>query len=113
MFWTGMRKGAVAHLGWDLLDQETAMLRLPPPGRKKRTTKAIPLPPGHPLRAILDRRWERRKERARATGRLEPLIFWRIYVAGHGLGCGPGTPSRCTSTASSLPPRRGRPGSPA
>jgi integrase len=78
-FWTGMRKGAIARLGWDLWDLETEMLRLPPPGRKKRTPKAIPLRAGHPLRAILDRRWKRRKERAKETGRLEPLIFWRVY----------------------------------
>jgi hypothetical protein len=78
-FWTGMRKGAVSRLGWDLWDHETEMLRLPPGGRKKRTPKAVPLRKGHPLRAILDRRWERRKERARETGKLEPLIFWRVY----------------------------------
>jgi integrase len=80
--WTGMRKGAVARLGWDLFDHETWTLRFPPPGRKKRTPKAIPLLPGHPLRAIIERRWKRRKERARETGRLEPLIFWRVY-SGH------------------------------
>jgi integrase len=78
-FWTGMRKGAIARLGWDLWDLETEMLRLPPAGRKKRTPKAVPLKKGHPLRAILDRRWDRRKERARETGKLEPLIFWRVY----------------------------------
>jgi integrase len=77
--WTGMRKGAIAALRWDQWDAETAMLRLLPPGRKKRTPRAIPLAPGHPLRAIIDRRWARRKARAKATGVLEPLIFWRIY----------------------------------
>jgi integrase len=78
-FWTGLRKGAIARLGWDLFDHETWTLRLPPPGRKKRTPKAIPLLPGHPLREIIERRWARRNERARETGRIEPLIFWRIY----------------------------------
>ena len=89
-FWTGMRKGAIARLGWELFDHETWTLRLPPPGRKKRTPKAIPLRPGHPLRAIVARRWERRKERAKETGRLEPLIFWRIYRGHPRKGLRPG-----------------------
>jgi integrase len=83
---TGMRKGAVAGLGWDLFDHETWTLRLPPPGRKKRTPKAIPLRPGSRLRAIIERRWARRNERARETGRIEPLIFWRIYRGSPRLG---------------------------
>jgi integrase len=78
-YWTGMRKGAIARLGWDLWDAETEMLRLLPGGRKKRTPKAVPLKAGHPLRAILDRRWARRLEHARETGTLVPLIFWRIH----------------------------------
>jgi integrase len=78
-FWTGMRKGAIARLRWDAWDYETEHLRLPPAGRKKRTPKTIPLRKGHPLRAIIDRRWQRRKERAKETGRLESLIFWRVY----------------------------------
>jgi integrase len=88
LFWTGMRVGAASRLGWDLWDQETGILRLPTPGRKKRTPKAIPLRKGNPLRVILDRRWERRKERGKETGRLEPLIFWRVHRGGptkHGL----------------------------
>jgi integrase len=89
-FWTGMRKGAIARLGWDLFDHETWTLRLPPPGRKKRTPKAIPLRPGHPLRAIIERRWDRRKERAKQTGRLEPLIFWRVYKGAPRKGLRPG-----------------------
>jgi integrase len=89
-FWTGMRKGAVARLGWDAWDLETEMLRLPPAGRKKRTPKAIPLRAGHPLRAILDRRWQRRKDRAKETGRLEPLIFWRVYRGAPTPGVRPG-----------------------
>jgi integrase len=89
-FWTGMRKGLIARLGWDLWDGETSMLRLPPPGRKKRTPQAIPLLPGHPLRAIIDRRWARRKERAQETGRLEPLIFWRIHKGAPRKGLRPG-----------------------
>ena len=80
--WTGMRKGAVSGLRWDQWDAETATLRLPPAGRKKRAPKTIPLRPGHPLRAILDRRWDRRRERAKETGRLEPLIFWRVHRGG-------------------------------
>jgi integrase len=78
-FWTGMRKGAIARIGWDSWDYETEMFRLPPAGRKKRTPKSIPLREGHPLRAIIDRRWQRRKDRAKETGRLEPLVFWRIH----------------------------------
>jgi integrase len=92
-FWTGMRKGVIADLGWELWDHETSMLRLPPAGRKKRTkptVKAIPLLPGHPLRAILDRRLARRNERAKETGRIEPLIFWRVYRGAPRPGLRPG-----------------------
>jgi integrase len=89
-FWTGMRKGAIARLGWEQWDYETEMLRLPPPGRKKRTPKAIPLRQGHPLRAIIDRRWARRKARAKETGSLEPLIFWRLYRGAPRPGLRPG-----------------------
>jgi integrase len=88
--WTGMRKGAVARLGWDAWDLDTQTLRLPPAGRKKRTPKAIPLRAGHPLRAILDRRWQRRKDRAKDTGRLEPLIFWRVHRGAPTQGVRPG-----------------------
>jgi integrase len=89
-FFTGMRKGAVAGLEWAAWDAETATLRLPPAGRKKQTPKALPLRAGHPLRAILDRRWERRKERARDTGRLEALIFWRVHRGAPRPGLRPG-----------------------
>jgi integrase len=91
---TGMRKGAISRLGWDLFDHDTWTLRLPPPGRKKRTPKALPLLPGHPLRVIIERRWERRKDRARETGRLEPLIFWRIYQGHPRKGLRPGDAAR-------------------
>jgi integrase len=90
-YWTGMRKGAIASLGWDSFDHETWTLRLPPPGQKKRTPRAIPLLPGHPLRAVIERRWERRKARAKETGRIgEPLIFWRVYRGAPRPGLRPG-----------------------
>lgn len=88
--WTGNRKGLVERLGWDSWDAETGTLYLPPPGRKKRTPQAIPLTPGHPLRAIIDRRWQRRKEHAKATGQLPALIFWRIHKGAPRPGLRPG-----------------------
>ena len=67
-FWTGMRKGEIAKLTWDMLDRETWTLRLH--ARAAKTGKGRALTLAGPLREIIERR--------DAARRLDcPLIFHR------------------------------------
>ena len=67
-FWTGMRKGEIAKLTWDMLDRETWTLRLH--ARAAKTGKGRALTLAGPVREIIERR--------DAARRLDcPLIFHR------------------------------------
>jgi integrase len=76
-YWTGMRKGEIAKLTWAGFSEQTWTLVLPAKSAKTKLSRKLVL--AGPLREIIERRWHARKERARATGRLESLIFWRVY----------------------------------
>jgi len=77
-FWLGMRPGAIRDLEWTAIDRETWALRLV---RNPRANKGKPrwLPLHGPLKAIIERAWERRLNYAQETGKLVPWVFWRVY----------------------------------
>jgi integrase len=72
-----MRKGEIAKLTWAGFSEQTWTLVLPAKSAKTKQSRKLVL--AGPLRAIIERRWLARKDRARDTGRLESLIFWRVY----------------------------------
>jgi integrase len=92
-FWTGMRPGAIRDLAWPSIDRQTWALRLV---KKPRANKGKPklLPLRGPLRAIIQRAWERRLAHAKATGVVVEWVFWRVHDGPALAGLAPGDPVR-------------------
>jgi integrase len=91
-WWSGMRVGAICALEWSAVDRETATFTVP--GRVQKNREPVKFPLNQYLRAVIERAHARRMDRARETGSLERLIFWRIYDGRPIPGLSPGDATR-------------------